>query len=190
MSLNLIFSFFGGRQKQIGFLKIDVFTHERISYESTVTDNPVEFGSVITDHVYNRPTRIRVRGTVDAARRNAAFQSLNLIHKSRLPVSVMTGLQTFPLMVMSRLDIDRNIDNAEPLEFSAEFSEITFALTQLAAQGQAALAGVQDTATAAIDAGTKVAQSVTSSVNSAATSAATAAGGVNGGGSILSKVFL
>lgn len=190
MSLNLIFAFAGGRrQKRIGFLRVDVFTYERVSYESAVTENPVEFGGVVTDHVYNRPTRLRVRGTVDAARRGAAFQSLKLMHESRLPTFVSTGLQVFPLMVMSRLDIDRGETNASPLEFSAEFTEITFALSQLAVDVQSAAEGAQDTVASAVSAGTKVAQDVSASVAEAAGSAAEAAGGLGGGGSILSKVF-
>lgn len=133
MALNLIFSAIGGiGGKAIGFLSVDVFTSERVTLEAEVTDHPIEGGAPITDHVYNRPLTINVRGTVDGPRRQAAYQTLRLLHRLRLPTIVSTGLQVFPRMVMTSLDIPRTVTTAAPLEFVAEFRQVTFVSGQTA----------------------------------------------------------
>lgn len=153
-----IFSILFGRvpgltQKTIGFLPVDVFTQEVITFDSEVTEHPIETGGVVSDHIYNRPTGLRVRGTVRSALRSVAFQVLQTLHEQRQPVFVVTGLQTFPQMAITSLILPRDWRNASALEFSAEFRELEFVQSATAPAPTSADASAADTAATTNNAG-------------------------------------
>lgn len=180
----------GFSQKTIGFMPIDVFTQETITYSSEVTENPIEFGGFVSDHVFNKPTGLRVTGTVRGSRRGFAYQLLVAMHQSRIPLFIVSGLQTFTNMAMIELSIPRDWRNAHSLEFTAEFRELRFAFASTAPAATSAGGGAADTAGGTTNAGQAQAQPASPRSSAAADSTEAATGGApSGGGSILSRVF-
>lgn len=53
-----------------------------------------------------------------------AFDILELIHESSIPVMITTSIKTYTNMIMENLSIPRNSRNANSLEFRANFREI------------------------------------------------------------------
>lgn len=182
--------------KTIGLLQVDVFTREIITYKSDVTENPIETGAVITDHVVNRPTGLRVNGTVRNANRALAYNLLVNLHETRQPVFVATGLQTFQNMAITELTFPRDPNTANSLEFTCDFRQLRFVSGATAQAGEAgttpatpsASLGAADTATPAANLGRVQASPATPADTVAAGSVEAASGGLPQG-SLLSRLF-
>lgn len=154
----MIFSILFGRvpglqQKTIGFLPIDVATQETITFDSEVTEHPIETGGVVSDHIYNRPTGLRITGTVRSELKAVAYQILQTLHEQRQPIFVVTGLQTFTDMAITSLIIPRDWRNASALEFNAEFRELEFVSSASAPAPVSASPSAADTASSTNNAG-------------------------------------
>lgn len=188
--LSIIFGRLPGlQQKTISLLPVDVFTQETITFQSNVTDHPVEDGGVVTDHIFNRPVGLRVTGAVRSGLRGLAYNVLQTLHERREPVFVVTGLQTFRRMAIVTLDIPREAATADSFQFTAEFKQITFAqsqVTEAPAQDSAA-----DTAAPTNAAGNKTPTPATDTSTKAAQAAVEGTAGPPAGsrGSVLSQVF-
>lgn len=174
--------------KTIGFLPVDVFTEERITYSSEVTENPIETGGVITDHLYNKPTGLRITGTVRSELRGVAYQLLVAMHRMRAPLFVVTGLETFRNMAMVELSIPRDWRNASALEFTAEFRELIFVTSATAPATTRAGQGAQDTAAGRTEAGKATSRAADPAGASGAAATAEATGGAPTG-SLLSRII-
>jgi hypothetical protein len=161
MPLNLLF---GDRirNKQIGSIEIDAFIEENISFSSEVTDYAIETGEEITDHIFNRPTQLRVRGVIPtnsplpfrAARKQEVYEALKKIHADRLPVTVVSGLEAFPRMALIDLNFPRDQNNAAGLEFEAEFKQIRIVQAKQFDLGDVAALDSQDLASSEANTGT------------------------------------
>ena len=185
--LSIVFGRLPGlSQKTVGVLPVDVFTEETVMLSAATTDHPVETGGTITDHIKTDPLTLRVRGTVRAARRSLAFNILQTLHERRQPIFVVTGLQTFTNMAITRLEIPREARTADSLLFTAEFKKIIFATSQTS-DATAATNGAENTAPQTQSRGSQTPAQCTPAQVSAATATTEAAGGV--GGSFLSRAF-
>lgn len=167
MSLFLLFKRRGNTDKAIGSIEIDVFSEETITLDNEVTDNPVESGESVTDHVYNRPVVVRVRGTVANAtngfglsgfglagdRRQDAYEKLRELHRLRETVDVVTGLEVFTGMQLKTLEIPRDILNSAGLTFTAEFWQIRIVDSQRVDIGITAAPEAEDIAASENNAG-------------------------------------
>lgn len=174
--------------KTIGFLPIDVFTQETITYQNEVTENPVETGGVVSDHIFAKPIGLRVTGVIASGRRGLAYQLLVAMHQSRIPLFVVTGLQTFTNMALVELTFPRDVNTADSLHFTAEFKQIRFAFSTSAPSIASAGGGASDTAAGASNVGR--AQAAPASPAAASGASATAAStGAAPQGSFLSRVF-
>ena len=176
--------------KTIGFLPVDVFTEETITFSSEVTENPIETGGLITDHLFNKPIGLRIVGTCRGEQRGVAFQTLQTLHEQRLPIFIATGLRTFTDMALVELSIPRTWRNAASLEFTAEFKQLRFVTSATAPGTSAAPAGLgaRDTSSGATNAGKTQAAPASASGASAAQATTEATGGAPTG-SLLSRVF-
>lgn len=166
--LSLLFSRGGGSQKSIGDLVIDVFSEEDITYASTVTDHPIETGEAVTDHVFNQPTRLRVRGTIagnrggggffniggiGGDRKQEGYETLRELHQARQPLDVVTGLEVFTNMVITDLSIPRTARTGGALVFDVEFKQVRFVDSQRADLGDTASEDSADLASSTSNAG-------------------------------------
>ena len=106
-----------GRLTQIGWATVDVaFDVEHIR-QSEVSQFPVEYGAVISDHVRMKPQRLELNCFVTdtplssggislgSARSSATYHLLQMMMESRQPIYVLTPRQLYTSMVIERLSV-------------------------------------------------------------------------------------
>ena len=132
-----LFSYFVGVTKQIQDLKIDIVSSEVIELPSETTDNPIESGSEVTDHIINKPIMLRMICQIGgstllnfADRKLEGYEALKKLRDDRQPVTVVSGLETFSNMLINNISIDRNLQNASVLQFSIEFKQAKIVSSQ------------------------------------------------------------
>lgn len=120
---------------------IDATVTESHTFDSDVTDFPVEKGADITDHVRPKPLKISMEGLVSATpigvvaqhatRKNGllpvdnAYDKLIAIRDAGEPIPITTSLNTYKSMVMSSLDFPRESGEPFQLRFKATFVQVT-----------------------------------------------------------------
>ncbi len=137
---------FGTPKKQIGTVAIDAFREENHTRTSEVTVYPVETGATITDHVVNNPRIISVSGVVTdvpnsifgfiggligESKVSSAFNALEKIIDSKIPVVLFTGLKTYTDLILIDFDVTRDVSTGDTLTFSATLQQINFVFTSL-----------------------------------------------------------
>jgi len=133
-------------QKMIGTFVVDAFISEHYEFSNSVTDIPVEEGSKISDNIVEDQDVISVEAfignaefevvTIDGntisniqapdrmARVRQAYLELKKLSKSKQPLDVVLGLETFTNMVITSFQIDRNVETGANLPFSMELKKI------------------------------------------------------------------
>lgn len=101
---------------------------------SNVTAHPVEGGQNISDHVQNKPRTVRMgvehsaTPLVQAATPNrvsAAHETLLEIHRAREAVRVVTTLEDYGSLVLTRYSVQRDSRTGQALRASLEWQEVT-----------------------------------------------------------------
>ena len=110
-------------------------SHER---SAEVTENPVESGATVSDHVITNPERLRLEGFVtdapaavfasDAGRTQGAFETLEQAWREREPLTVVTGRKTYTDMIIVRLDMPRT--RPASMRFVIELQAVTIVQAQ------------------------------------------------------------
>lgn len=136
MLLQLFSSFFGVN-KAIQDLEIDIVSSEVIELPSETTDNPIESGAEITDHIINRPILLRMVCQIGGSnltnwtdRKIEGYEALKRLRDDKQPVTVVSGLETFTNMLINNISIDRNLQNASVLQFQIEFKQAKIVSSQ------------------------------------------------------------
>ena len=108
--------------KAVGPVQLDVFVSEKHESALEITLNPVEFGADITDHAYSQPKKVML----DVADRSAAltYQMLVRFQKTRIPFTIVTGLDIYRNMLISRLEADRDREFTNVLRCKVELQEV------------------------------------------------------------------
>ena len=128
--------------------KIGVITKETVSRQSTITDNPVEGGGNINDHVFKSPLTFQLAGTVtDGA---AAIATLNQMW-TRGDILTYTGRNRISNLVIQNLQSTHDATNRKGFTFTATLKQIT--LGSSSASGTAEMMSDQDSAAAASSGG-------------------------------------
>ena len=132
-----LFSSFLGVTKQIQDLQIDIVSSEVIELPSETTDNPIESGAEITDHIINRPILLRMVCQIGGStllnftdRKLEGYEALKKLRDDKQPVTVVSGLETFSNMLINNISIDRNLQNASVLQFQIEFKQAKIVSSQ------------------------------------------------------------
>ena len=132
-----LFSSFVGVTKQIQDLQIDIVSSEVIELPSETTDNPIESGSEVTDHIINRPIMLRMICQIGGStllnftdRKLEGYEALKKLRDDKQPVTVVSGLETFSNMLINNITIDRNLQNATVLQFQIEFKQAKIVSSQ------------------------------------------------------------
>lgn len=128
-----------------GFI-VDVTLNEEYTFDSDVTDFPVESGSSIVDNIRPKPIVVRIEGIVSntpignvaQARQNAgnggngatppsdqAYDVLLKIRDAREPVTITTSLRTYENMALQSLSMPRATGRGDELRFNATFKQVT-----------------------------------------------------------------
>jgi hypothetical protein len=133
--------------KKIGGMTIDAFLSEGYHFSNTVTDIPVEEGSIISDHVIEDQDTVDVQAFISCVEpyddrlslREEEFSGLKRIGKERIiaaynellklkrdktPVDIVMGLDTFHNMIITTFDIPRDVETGADLSFTMQFKHI------------------------------------------------------------------
>lgn len=126
-------------------MEFDVVTTESHKWEATVTSNPVEMGTAVTDHVQLSPDTVEIAGIISNASLEVskgkfidkllglldgesnvqrAFDQLRKLLENRQPVTVYTRYKTYSNMVLTSLSIPRSKDSGDSIEFTASFTHV------------------------------------------------------------------
>lgn len=107
---------------------------------NTVTEYPIESGSVVSDHVIRKPDTLSITGLISATpveggdqvdKINSAYEKLLEIRNNRLPVYVSTPLHYYYNMILETLTVPRDAKTGSVFEFTAVFREIKFSTTEV-----------------------------------------------------------
>lgn len=125
----------------ISRLLIDVTISEDHTFDSEVTDYPVESGGTISDNIRPKPITISMEGLVtntpldpmrsnrgsDASASKYALFAMSFllgIYERRDIVTVRTSIGTFKNMALTSLSFPRSKDTGDALKFNARFQQI------------------------------------------------------------------
>lgn len=120
-------------QSRVGTVSLDATLSEDHSYRSRVTNFPIENGTYISDHVINEPVRLSIRGLVSDTPLNIlaignrsidAFNRLIEIQERKERISVITGIKVYTDMVITSLNVPRDIATGQSLTFNIEFQKL------------------------------------------------------------------
>ena len=128
---------------------IDATIREEHQTEAISTENPVEDGADVTDHVRLKNAQLTIDGVISdtplgyaiigniqnvvrtvstlfgkSARSVDAYNDLLELQKSRQPFTVTTGLKRYKNMILSSLSVPRDYSTGRAIHFTAVFKEI------------------------------------------------------------------
>lgn len=122
---------------QVGQIEFDVLVEHEVNLSSEVTENPVEDGSPIHDHIINQAPKLRMvvalalapvtwyeRHGSDPGRIDDAAAKLEEIWNARTPVTVATHSKIYEDMVITDLSIPRKQQDKKVLNVPIEFTKI------------------------------------------------------------------
>lgn len=120
---------------QIGNVELDVALSEEHRFPASLTENPVEDGTVFTDHVVLQPVVLEIEGRISDATQNlasfrglgtssSAFKALVILQKSRQPFRVVTKIATYENMMFEELSVPRVALDGRSIRFNATLKEI------------------------------------------------------------------
>lgn len=114
--------------RKIGPVPITAFLYEQHRSEATVTENPIEDGSSVNDHMY-----VEAKGlTLEIADEKAtdAFIALVELQKEREPFDLVTGLTVYKNLVIKAVVADRERSTSKILRATVELGEVIIVGTQ------------------------------------------------------------
>jgi len=138
--MGLLSLVYGTKKKlAIAQIEVDVSVSETHETDCDVTENPVESGANVTDHVFVKPARLTVEGLVsdtpikllgnvtslfDDNRSRKTYEELLALQAAREPIDVITGLKQYSNMILKTLTVPRSADTGKALRFTAVFQEV------------------------------------------------------------------
>ncbi len=132
--------------RRMDALQFDAVVREAHESTMTVTENPVETGVSIADHMYANPLRLSIAAVVtdtpmraqagdrfasERSRSQRAYELLMDLQRRREPFEVQTGLRLYRDMVCTGLRTEQDKDTARVLSFEAELREVLIVSTQV-----------------------------------------------------------
>lgn len=133
--VNLLFSALVGKRTTIGVLELDALLTESTTLNSQITEYPVEDGTVISDHITQESEKLSLTGVITGAgtlfniglgkyKLIEAKETLRELHTRRELVTIVTGLDVYVDFAIESLSIERNNEDGERLNITAEFRKI------------------------------------------------------------------
>ena len=105
---------------------------ESLSLQSKVTQNPVENGADITDHVINETAQFNVSGIIIGG--ETAVNALKSMREKR-DILTYTGRSRLTNLVITSLSFDYSVKNKNGCAFKASFKEIIISSAELVEVG-------------------------------------------------------
>lgn len=172
---------FGQSRATIGSVTIDASVSETHSDTSDVTENPVEQGAKITDHVQIKPKQLTIQGVISDTPINFAFvdnvagaintvksylggttRSIDAynrlvdIQRKRDPITVITGLRVYSNMILQNISVNRTATTGKAVHFTAELREIRIAGTGFLASLESLATDAQNIGAETVNRGNQV----------------------------------
>jgi hypothetical protein len=113
----------------------DVTLAENHTDTSVATQHPVQGGSPISDHYYDNPAVLEVRGGYSDSSGgypgyvNDMYQAILEQRATREPFTVSTGLRQYDNMLFGQIAVTRDADTDNVLMFSAALTQVTITAT-------------------------------------------------------------
>lgn len=120
---------------------LDVLISESHDRSATVTENPVEDGTVFNDHISSNPVTLSIEGFITNSsislfrnlnnliapdsRVNTIFDSLLFLFEEKLLVQVVTNLKVYENMAIENLSIPKDAESGDAFSFSMDLKQIT-----------------------------------------------------------------
>lgn len=132
--------------RSVGGLVFDATFSEKHEIEAEITQNPVETGVNIADHMFMKPIRLTISAGVSdtplkaitndqfsggSSRSQKAYDLLTQLQASFEPFNVQTGLKLYKNFVCKRIMPEQDKDTPNALIFEAELEEVIFVSTQM-----------------------------------------------------------
>ena len=139
---------------------VDATISEEHTSSCDLTENPVEDGAKVTDHVQLKPSELTIEGVISdsplgyaiigniqnlvrsaenlfgkSSRSTDAFNELLKLQKSRQPFTVVTGLKRYTNMIMTELKVPRTATTGGSIHFTATMKEIRIVKSKSAGIG-------------------------------------------------------
>lgn len=138
-------------KQKVGKLEIDILDSRGISEKSTLSSNPIEDGSFITDNIRKEPTEISISARISSfSLNNSVIKQVSSLIKGKIPnrlkdahdelyrlydaqepITLVTKFKSYENMVMTSLDFGSDAGDGEVLRFSVSFKEVQIAESQL-----------------------------------------------------------
>lgn len=133
----------------IASLDFDATLDELHDWENEVTQNPVETGSPITDHIIEKADKLRLQGVITnsplrgefagqyfggetaSPRIQTAFDAIRSLKQSKEVIVAYTKHVIYTDMVIKSVSIPRNAQIGEEVQFTMELVNIRFVRTQI-----------------------------------------------------------
>ena len=123
----------------IGDLQVDCVVDHVTSFDSKVTEHPIEGGFVIADHVSRQPMKIsvtviitptpvsyfRIMGGTNPDRLGEASAYFEQVHLKGEPITIVLPDRICENMVMTSCPLPRNVQNGFCYRLGLEFSHVT-----------------------------------------------------------------
>jgi len=120
---------------EIGDIEIDVTLDEEHRFDSMITENPVEDGTVTNDHVVLKPVVLNISGRVTDASlvilgvpkingAKEAYGELVTLQLQRTPFIVSTGIKVYKNMLLESISFPRDGRDGKSIRFSAVLREL------------------------------------------------------------------
>lgn len=108
--------------RTIGPIPIDCIMKESPRQSLRITDNPIETGSDVTDHVFLEPRELVLE--IADTKGAALWFALTQLQESRIPFTVVSGLSAFSNMLIENISATREASNTNLFEGTVKLREI------------------------------------------------------------------
>lgn len=126
-----------GKGVNIGGVFLDVTDSEEYEKQYTVTDNPIEDGSNVTDHIQEQPDQVTIGGIISATpisdediyigRTTDLLAQLETIAASGVPFDVFGRVKTYKSMLITGISASSSNDTGLSLRMSITLKRVRIA---------------------------------------------------------------
>jgi len=132
MAISLLYNPRGQRKTVIGTLVIEATLSEQHEATCTVTDQPIENGSRISDHIILDPEKVTIEGFVSDTplssttgfNAQATFDQLYTLREARTLLTVVTGYKVYTDMAITRISVPRDTTTGQAIRFTVELKKV------------------------------------------------------------------
>lgn len=112
---------------------VDATPSEAPTFSNEITENPVEDGTVITDHINNNPNTLELNVVITGEYEGSPqekYERLLEIRNEREIISVIGALQVYENMAISEINLEKSADNAKGYSGTISFQQVKFATAE------------------------------------------------------------